>query len=67
MAILGAMGFKLKMTIAFVLIASIINLFIRQELKQFLKYVGIIFVVSGITCIIINKTLSFQFNITPEL
>lgn len=66
-AILGAMGFKLKMTIAFVLIASIINLFIRQELKQFLKYVGIILVVSGVTCIIINKTLSFQFNITPEL
>ena len=66
-AILGAIGFKLKMTIAFVLIAIIINIFIQGDLKIFIKSVALICVTGVITIFLMNSVLLREYKIGPEL
>ena len=65
--ILGAIGFKLKMTIAFVLIAIVINIFIQGDIKQFVKSLLLICLTVAITIGLLSSVLLREYKFIPEL
>lgn len=66
-AILGAFGFKLKMTVAFVLIAIIIDIFIRGEVKEFVKSLVVVCFTTVSIILLINSVLLKEYKFIPEL
>lgn len=66
-AVLGAFGFKLKMTVAFVLIAIVIDIFIQGNIKNFVRSLVLICLTTISIIFLLNSVLLKQYKFIPEL
>lgn len=65
--ILGAIGYKLKMTVAFILIAIVIDIFIHGDIKEFVKSILIICLVAVSSIYLVSGILINEYRFVPEL
>ena len=66
-AILGAIGYKLKMTVVFVLIAVIIDIFIKGDIKEFIKSLLVICITAVSIIFLFSSILLKEYKFIPEL